>query len=77
MRYLPTGIFDGQAEHARHFVGVGEFEASLSCFHDQDFVEDKLVLFQDKNAFSIAKLLRGELCAVVTQMMLFKYGGHV
>lgn len=77
MHYLPANIFDGQAEHTGHLAVVGEFEASLSCLHDQNFVEDKLVLIQDINAFSIAKLLRGELCTVVALMMLFKDGGHV
>lgn len=77
MPYLSTTMFDGQAEHTGHLAVVGEFKASLSSPTDQDFAEDKLVLIQDINAFSIAKLLRGELSAVVAQMMFFKDGGHV
>lgn len=77
LRYLHASIFDGQVEHAGHLAVVGKFEASLSRSPHQDFVENKFVLFQHVNAFSIAKLLRGELTAVVTHAVLFKDGGRV
>lgn len=77
MTYLSGNIFDGQTEHARHLAVVGELEAGLSGSPDQDFVENKLVLLPHVNAFSIAKLLRGELTAVVAQMVFLKDGGHV
>ena len=75
--YLHANIFDGQAEHAGHLAVVDEFEASMRSSPHQDFVENKFVFFQDVDAFSIAKLLRGELTAVVTHMVLLKDGGHV
>lgn len=77
MSYLSTNIFNGQAELTGHLAVVGEFEASLSGSPNQDFVENKPFLIQEVNAFSTAKLLRGELAAVVAQMVLFKDGGHV
>lgn len=77
MPYLSTSIFQGQAELTVHLAVVSEFEASLSSSPNQDFVENKLFLIQEVNAFSTAKLLRGELSAVVAQMVFFKDGGHV
>lgn len=77
MFYLSTSIFDGQAEDAGHLRVVGEFEASLCSLSDQDFVEHKLVLLPDINAFSIAELLRGEQTAVLAQMVFVKDGGHL
>lgn len=77
MTYLSTNISDGQAENAGHLAVVGEFEAGLSSLPDQDFVEDKLVLFLNVNAFSIVKLLRGELTAVEAKMVFLEDGGHV
>lgn len=77
MPYLTTNVFDGQAERAGHLAVVGEFEAGLGSSPDQDFVESKLVLILDVNAFSVVKLLRGELTAVVAQMVFLKDGGHV
>lgn len=77
MSYLSTNIFDGQAEDAGHLTVVGEFEAGLSGSPNQDFVENKLVLLPDINAFSIAELLRGEQNAVVALMVFLKDGGHV
>ena len=77
MPYLSANIFDGQAERTGHLAVVGEFEAGLGSVPDQDFVENKLVLVLDVNSFSIAELLRGELTAVVTQMVLLKDGSHV
>lgn len=75
--YPSTNIFDGQAEHAGHFVVIGEFEAGLSGSPDQNFVENELVLLPDVNSFSIAELLRGELTAVVAQMVFLEDGGHI
>lgn len=77
MPYPSTNIFDGQAEHAGHFVVIGEFEAGLSGSPDQNFVENELVLLPDVNSFSIAELLRGELTAVVAQMVFLEDGGHI
>lgn len=77
LHYLHANISDGQAEHAGHLAVVGEFEGSLSGSPHQDFVENKFVFIQNVNAFSIAKLLRGEMTAVMTHMVLFKDGGHV
>ena len=65
MSYPSTNIFDGQAEHAGHLVVIAEFKAGPSSSPHQYFVENKLVLLPDVNAFSIAKLLRGELTAAV------------
>lgn len=75
--YLSSNMFDDQAEHTGHLAVVREFEAGLSGSPDQDFVENKLVFLLDVNAFSIAKLLRGELTAIVAHMVLLKDGRHV
>lgn len=77
MPYLSGKRFDGQAEHTGHLVVVGEFEARLGSSPDQDFVENKLVLIPDVNAFSIAKLLRGQLTTVLAQMVFLKDRSHV
>lgn len=77
MSYLSSNMFDDQAEHTGHLAVVCEFEAGLSGSTDQDFVENKLVFLLDVNAFSIAKLLRGELTAIVAHMVLLKDGSHV
>lgn len=70
-------MFDDQAKHTGHLAVVREFEAGLSSSPDQDFVENKLVLLLYINTFSIAKLLRRELTAIVAYMVLLKDGRHV
>lgn len=72
--YLSANRFDGEAEQAGHLSVVGEFEAGLGGAPHQDLVEDELVLIQDVNALSIAKLLGGEQAAVATQIVLLKDG---
>lgn len=77
MSYLSANMFDGQVEHTGHLAVVGEFESGLSSLPDQDFVENKLVLVTDVNAFSIAKLFGEELTAVLAQMVFLEDGGHI
>lgn len=77
MPYLSAKTSDGQAEHAGHLAVVDEFEAGLGSSPDQDFVENKPFLIPDVNAFRVAKLLRGELTAVLAHMVFLEDGSRV
>lgn len=70
-------MFDGKVEHTGHFAVVGEFKAGPSRLPNQHFVEKKLVLLLDINAFRIAELFRGEVTAVWAKVMLLKNRGHI
>lgn len=75
--YLGTSISDSQAKHTGHFAVVRKFEAGLSSFPNQDFVENKLILILHINPFSIAELLRRQMTAVDAHMVFLKDGGCV